>query len=334
MTEIDNTIIGGGGGGASTQSNSIDSKASVLSGYSLSTSAQTIVGAINEIYPKATGVGKIDPNSDGTGEIFNTYEGDSANTASGLYSHAEGYGTRASGEYSHVEGYGTRASGEYSHAEGCRTMANSYASHAEGSGTTAIGRCSHTEGLGTQATGFYSHAEGNATTAIGYYSHVEGNGTRAMNSYEHAEGQYNVSNTGNTTTVRTRHSVGIGTKSNDRRNAHEIMANGDHYIYGLGGYDGTNATSEDSKTLQTVVTELQSKQTVYTEVPELTADYNVPANDTFVEHLYIIPVGATLFNVTGDAAIKWAGGVTPSVSANSILVVSVLNNLATWQTFI
>ena len=47
MTDINSTIIGGGG--ASTQSNSIDSKASVLSGYSLSTSAQTIVGAINEI---------------------------------------------------------------------------------------------------------------------------------------------------------------------------------------------------------------------------------------------------------------------------------------------
>jgi hypothetical protein len=36
------------------------------------------------------------------------------------------------------------------------------------------------------------------------------------------------------------HSVGIGTSEDDRKNAHEIMKNGDHYIYGIGGYDGAN----------------------------------------------------------------------------------------------
>lgn len=34
-------------------------------------------------------VGKVDPNSDGTGEIFNDYEN---NKATGKYSHVEGYG--------------------------------------------------------------------------------------------------------------------------------------------------------------------------------------------------------------------------------------------------
>ena len=262
---------------------------------------------------KTAAVGRIDSTSDGTGEIFNSYEDWSANVASGDCSHAEGFGTKAEDVASHAEGSGTKAGG--------------VASHAEGSGTKAEGDCSHAEGYGTNATGVRSHAEGNYTNAL--------------NRYEHAEGSYNVSNTGDTEDLQTRHSVGIGTGTSNRKNAHEIMANGDHYVFGLGGYDGTNATSEDSKTLQTVVTELQtsittiqSKQTVYTEVPELTADYQIPANATMVEKIYMITIGATIYDVTGAADIKWAGGVTPTASANSILVVSVLNNLATWQTFI
>ena len=221
------------------------------------------------------------------------------------------------------------------------TNASGHNSHAEGSMTNASGSISHAEGVSTNASGYASHAEGYQTTASGVRSHAEGSNVTTLNPDEHAEGSLNVSNTGDTDDLRTRHSVGIGTSFSDRKNAHEIMANGDHYVYGLGGYDGTNATSEDSKTLQTVVTELQtsittiqSKQTVYTEVPELTADYNIPANATNREFLYIINIGATLYSVTGDASIKWAGGVTPTASANSILVVSVLNNLATWQTFI
>ena len=31
------------------------------------------------------------------------------------------------------------------------------------------------------------------------------------------------------------------------------MNNGDHYIFGLGGYDGTNAVEDTSKTLQEVI---------------------------------------------------------------------------------
>jgi hypothetical protein len=50
-----------------------------------------------------SGVGKVDPKSDGTGEIFNDYTN---NSASGKYSHSEGYGNVAEGNYSHVEGVG------------------------------------------------------------------------------------------------------------------------------------------------------------------------------------------------------------------------------------
>lgn len=96
----------------------------------------------------------------------------------------------------------------------------------------------------------------------------------------------------------------------------------------------TYATATNLNSAVSRITALENKQTVVTEVPTLTAAYTIPANATMVEKIYMITIGATVYDVTGATGIKWAGGVTPSVSANSILVVSVLNNLATWQTFI
>ena len=229
------------------------------------------MGAINEILPKATGVGKVDPNSNnGTGEVFNVYEGRFANVASGNYSHAEGNSTRAEGYISHAEGINTTASGYYSHAEGGSTTASGYYSHAEGYFTTASGDSSHAEGNGskaergnshaegraTTASGVNSHAEGYFTTASGDSSHAEGFSTMALNPYEHAEGIFNKSYNSADGSVRVIHSVGIGSREDDRKNAHEIKFNGDHYIYGLGGYDGTNATANTSSTLQQIINSL------------------------------------------------------------------------------
>ena len=183
------------------------------------------MGAINEILPKATGVGKVDPNSDGTGEIFNFYEGVYANVASG----------------------------KYSHAEGAKTTATSDASHAEGESAHATGWGSHAEGYVTYARGNFSHAEGSITTAEGECAHAEGGNTAALSPYEHAEGRYNKSYDSEDASVRVIHSVGIGFREKDRKNAHEIKFNGDHYIYGLGGYDGTNATANTSSTLQQII---------------------------------------------------------------------------------
>ena len=58
------------------------------------------------------------------GEIFNVYSGDNKNSATGNYSHAEGYHTIASGSGG-------------SHAEGAVTIASGYSSHAGGQGTIA-----------------------------------------------------------------------------------------------------------------------------------------------------------------------------------------------------
>ena len=156
----------------------------------------------------------------------------------------------ASGDYSHAEGHGTSASGIYSHTEGNNTTASGYVSHAEGESTTSSNNFSHAEGASTVASGNTSHAEGGSTTASGAFSHAEGCFTTASNDYEHAEGHNNVSHTGSTLADKTRHSIGIGS-GNANVNALEIMANGDMYVYGVGGYDGTNIASV--KTLQQLI---------------------------------------------------------------------------------
>lgn len=128
-------------------------------------------------------------------------------------------------------------------------VVNGSHAHAEGSYTQATNSCSHAEGQNTIASGYCSHAEGDNCVADGNFgSHAEGYYTIAASSFCHAEGSYNVCNNNSI------HMVGIGTKKDDRKNAHEIMRNGDHYIFGIGGYDGKNYS--EAKTLQTVITEL------------------------------------------------------------------------------
>lgn len=180
----------------------------------------------------------------------------------GIWSHAEGHGTQSNGEASHAEGYGSIADGNYSHAEGYDSIAEGNYSHAEGYESHAEGDYSHAEGENTIASGYYSHAEGENTLALGSASHAEGLGTITNNVGEHAEGKYNHSNsdTENTNNIglNTIHSIGIGTGDNDRKNAFEVMENGDVYVYNVGDYDGTNATENDTKTLQEVLEELNN----------------------------------------------------------------------------
>lgn len=187
--------------------------------------------------------------------------------------HAEGDSTIAYGKYSHTEGANSVTgydykgdkptandlelpnnedddNGGYAHAEGSSTLAMGKAAHSEGNKTFAAGDYSHAEGAYTTAEGYASHAEGGNTIAKGVYSHAEGKGTMATNEAEHAEGKYNVSSTG------TISSIGIGTNDTDRKNAFEVMQNGDIYIKGIGGYDGTNASSATN--VQQVILDLNS----------------------------------------------------------------------------
>ena len=267
--------------------------------------AQTLQEVINSKQTITDAVGKIDSTSDGTGEIFNSYTGAIANEASGSASHAEGSNTTASASGAHAEGYNTTASGNYSHAEGYTTT----------------------------ASGNDSHSEGNRSTASGAYSHAEGDHTEAFGSSEHSEGKYNKSYKSTSASVRVIHSVGIGSAESDRKNAHEIKINGDHYIYGLGNFDGTN--SADAQTLQEVINNKADSTLLptYTTAPTLIADYNIPANATTVEKVYDITVGDTLFNITYDTSIKWVNNVAPITRVNHRYVVSVINNLGVWGEF-
>ena len=167
----------------------------------------------------------------------------------------------AVGANSVAEGGNATASGVCSHAEGNYATASEYYSHAEGFGSTASGAGAHAEGSGSTASGAYSHAEGSGSTASGDYSHAEGEGSRTQNNSEHAQGHYNAShkasgifgNAGNTLS-----SIGFGAGDNVRKNAVETMQDGKTFIYGLGGYDGTNPTGTGVQDLATAFSILSS----------------------------------------------------------------------------
>ena len=187
------------------------------------------------------------------------------NTASGNYgSFAEGYNNTASGEYgSHAEGFLNTASGDSAHVEGQENTATHSSAHAEGRKTNANNNGAHSEGTYSDASGVASHAEGYGSKdyhniASGDGSHTEGVCTRSQNKGEHAEGCSNVSHKASNTygdAGNTQHSIGIGTHYNSTKNALEVMQNGDYYLLGVGGYQGTNTKVQDAtiKTLQEVI---------------------------------------------------------------------------------
>lgn len=198
---------------------------------------------------------------------FSHAEGLSTSVTNGGCGHAEGNGSKVQGGASHAEGQETTASGYYCHSEGYKSKAQGNASHAEGNSTTASGAASHAEGQETKALGGFAHSEGVSTQAQSAASHAEGRFTKTLCNAEHAEGSYNVShhatdyfdgNVGNTV-----HSTGIGTAENARKNAVEVMQNGDAYLIGVGNYDGIHIKGETGapsglQTLQEVVRGLKN----------------------------------------------------------------------------
>lgn len=192
----------------------------------------------------ATGVGTAATNLGAHAEGVNT-------VAYGRYAHAEGASTTA-GYCAHAEGLNSVADGENSHAENS-SIASGQNSHAEG-GSLATGNASHAEGWDCEAVGEGSHVEGYASKAEGRQSHAEGVYTQTKNQGEHAEGKFNLSET------RAVHTVGVGTSTTNRLNAHLITDDGKNYIKGLGGYDGYNhessidvATAVNNKSIPAII---------------------------------------------------------------------------------
>lgn len=233
----------------------------------------------------------ISSGNNSVSEGYNTYAVGAGSHAEGIQtfawgpnSHAEGNGTIAKGNSSHVEGQYTIAYGNSSHAEGQGSMASVYDVSVNGTTLTKNGESFYVgqilrveNGSGEEYTREFMRVvsvPSSGTCVVnsvpnwwtggtllkvnscsyGDNSHTEGWNTIALNTYEHAEGSYNKSNqTSNTfgNAGNTTFSHGIGNYSN-RKNAIEIMENGDAYLYGVGGYDGTNYAS--ATTLQNAIT--------------------------------------------------------------------------------
>lgn len=65
-----------------------------------------------------------------------------------------------------------------------------------------------------------------------------------------------------------------------------------------------NGLETASKTVTGAINEVNGKVPLVTQVPELSADYVVPANATSREHIYEIAVGATAYGITGAEGVK------------------------------
>lgn len=184
------------------------------------------------------GVGKVDPNSDGTGEIFNNAE---YSKATGKFSHAEGNSTDAIGDYSHAEGCVTTASGKGSHAEGYCTGGSSYNLTASGDGSHVEGYVSLNYNGGIEASGKGSHAEGFnmfsncKMIAQGYGSHIQNVGTVAKNYGQTSMGCFNEDDEAPNSTSYDASKpaliIGNGTSS-AAGNAFKILFNGQTYADG------------------------------------------------------------------------------------------------------
>lgn len=116
------------------------------------------------------------------------------------------------------------------------------------------------------ADGQGSHSEGLGTNAVGDYSHASGVFTNTKNEGEFACGTRNKS-----TEDVTVFSVGIGETS--QLNAFEINKNGDLFIKGTGGYDGTNVTGTGIKSVQEVLSDVGNNAALEARVSAIEARF-------------------------------------------------------------
>ena len=130
-------------------------------------------------------------------------------------------------------------------------QANGNNSVSAGDYTRSNGTSSIALGTSTTTTGLSSAAIGANSTAAGSYSVALGHGLGAVNTDETALGKFNNYIDTGTTAEKTFFTVGNGTSNNTKSNVLEIKQNDDIYVSGVGGFDGTNASSAD--TLQDVI---------------------------------------------------------------------------------
>lgn len=130
-------------------------------------------------------------------------------------------GSRASGS---TVGLGSLVTGRVGTASGIHSIA-------EGNTCNATGNYSSARGSGTAANGNFSVAEGDGSQANGLCSHVSGKQNRATESYQAVFGTYN-SYSDDENHTNAIFEVGNGTAISDRRNAFQVMKNGDIRVQG------------------------------------------------------------------------------------------------------
>ena len=269
-------------------------------------------------------------------------------TANALYAHAEGYQTTVTSVCGHAEGTGNTVSGDSAHAEGNNTTASERWAHAEGGGTTASGECSHSEGAGTRATGSQAHSEGGGTLASGNQAHAEGASTTASGDNSHAEnlsttasgacshasgvatiaqrksqmtiGEYNVADTGGSTTSDKGDYIliaGNGTANSNRSNAMTLDWSGNEKLggsltLGMNTQDETTISASELKGLKEMspVEDVQIDGTSIVsdgvaEIPIATSEsYGVAKVDQFKGICIGANDGILRLSTAGNGAIK------------------------------
>lgn len=110
------------------------------------------------------------------------------------------------------------------------------------------------------------------STSEGYYATIGiGHNLKADNSYNSIIiGEFNAP-------TESIYKIGYGTNANNRKNLEETLnINSQHkkYIYGIGGYDGTNPATEGVKSLQEVLVDKADASSIPTKVSQLTNDSN------------------------------------------------------------
>lgn len=181
--------------------------------YVLELISHIVGGGVGQTIEAGTvyNVGGVDYTAGTGAEIFNSYEGGTANKAAGNYSHAEGGNTAALATGSHTEGVQTIATGNGAHAEGAGSQATAQGAHAEGSATIA------------SATN--AHAGGGSSIASGQNSFSHGSGTIAAESAQTAIGRYN-----NQAASKFLFVIGNGTADNSRSDAFKVDDTGKIYV--------------------------------------------------------------------------------------------------------
>ena len=176
----------------------------------------------------------------GTGagsEIFNDYVN---NTASGNYSHAEGYKTKASGNYSFAGGYNSTATGNYSFVFGNDAKAEMEYGVAVGYKTQSIGR--HAIAIGPQ-----SNIQGEYAIGIGYLTATNNQGEIALGVNNYSSQDLTI------------FSIGNGDPMGSRKNVLTVTNNlqNNLFIYGIGGYTGMNPYANNNiKSVQQVINDI------------------------------------------------------------------------------